>query len=228
MTREIDIEPHRAAERRSHMLDRCIVEIAARQHGVIVVSSCSASASRDMKSPSDPCAPAPADLWELRASEARQIDVTVMSDRRGDGTVCIHRDALDPSETMARQRIRVTKPLNPDRPGKRWAMSAARTNDPPSGLPTHDDNRPLNRSSSRTQRPTRHQEDAQGADQPRRGTWANAIRPELNVKMRIGGIRLQRSNPTGPAMRLWSPPIGELFASPAAECVTTASAWQAS
>jgi len=52
-----------------------------------------------------------ADLWELRASKEDETDVTVPSDRRGDATVRIHRDALDPPETMTRRGIRVTKPL---------------------------------------------------------------------------------------------------------------------
>jgi very-short-patch-repair endonuclease len=54
---------------------------------------------------------AAADVWELRASKESEIDVTVRSDRRGDATVRIRRDALDPSETMTRHGIRVTKPL---------------------------------------------------------------------------------------------------------------------
>lgn len=53
---------------------------------------------------------AAADLWELRASKEEKIDVTVHSDRRGDAIVHIHRDALDPSETMTRHGIRVTNP----------------------------------------------------------------------------------------------------------------------
>lgn len=52
-----------------------------------------------------------ADLWELRASKERDIDVTVPSDRRGDETVRVHRDQLDPRDTMTRDGIRVTKPL---------------------------------------------------------------------------------------------------------------------
>ena len=54
---------------------------------------------------------AAADLWELRSSKEDEIDVTVPTDRRGDATVRIHRDKLDPSETMTRDGIRVTKPL---------------------------------------------------------------------------------------------------------------------
>jgi very-short-patch-repair endonuclease len=54
---------------------------------------------------------AAADLWELRASREPEIDVTVPSDRRGDATVRIHRDAIDGTETMTRSGIRVTKPL---------------------------------------------------------------------------------------------------------------------
>ena len=50
-------------------------------------------------------------LWELRASKEDKTDVTVPLDRRGDASVRIHRDALDPSETMTRHGIRVTKPL---------------------------------------------------------------------------------------------------------------------
>jgi very-short-patch-repair endonuclease len=52
-----------------------------------------------------------ADLWELRASKEDQIDVTVASDRRGDATVRIRRDAFDDRDTMTRDGIRVTKPL---------------------------------------------------------------------------------------------------------------------
>ena len=52
-----------------------------------------------------------ADLWELRASKEREIEVTAPIQRRGDATVVIHRDALDPRETMTRHGIRVTKPL---------------------------------------------------------------------------------------------------------------------
>jgi very-short-patch-repair endonuclease len=52
-----------------------------------------------------------ADLWELRASKEDEIDVTVASDRRGDASVRIHREALGGSETMTRDGIRVTKPL---------------------------------------------------------------------------------------------------------------------
>jgi very-short-patch-repair endonuclease len=52
-----------------------------------------------------------ADLWELRPSKEDEIDVTVPADRRGDATVCIHRDALAPRDTMTRDGIRVTKPL---------------------------------------------------------------------------------------------------------------------
>src|SRR4051812_42315611 len=52
-----------------------------------------------------------ADLWELRASKEREVDVTVPSDRRGDAIVHIHRDRLDPTETMTRNGVRVTKPL---------------------------------------------------------------------------------------------------------------------
>jgi very-short-patch-repair endonuclease len=54
---------------------------------------------------------AAADLWELRASKESDIDVTVPTDRRGDASVRIRRDTLDPSETMTRNGIRVTKPL---------------------------------------------------------------------------------------------------------------------
>jgi very-short-patch-repair endonuclease len=54
---------------------------------------------------------AAADLWELRASRENEIDVTVPVDRRGDATVRVHRDKLDPSETITRDGIRVTKPL---------------------------------------------------------------------------------------------------------------------
>jgi very-short-patch-repair endonuclease len=150
MTREIDIEPHIAAERRSHMLDRRIAEIAARQHGVIsrpqllgigltrheiaariragrlhtlhrgVYAVGHRSVSREGRYLAAVLASgegavlshrAAADLWELRASKERDIDVTVMSDHRGDSKVCIHRDALDRSETMTRKGIRVTKPL---------------------------------------------------------------------------------------------------------------------
>jgi very-short-patch-repair endonuclease len=54
---------------------------------------------------------AAADLWELRASKEDETDVTVPTDRRGDAAVRIHRDQLDPRETMTRNGIRVTKPL---------------------------------------------------------------------------------------------------------------------
>ena len=54
---------------------------------------------------------AAADLWELRASKEDKTDVTATTDRRGDATVRIHRDALRGSETMTRHGIRVTKPL---------------------------------------------------------------------------------------------------------------------
>jgi very-short-patch-repair endonuclease len=54
---------------------------------------------------------AAADLLEMRASKEDEIDVTVPADRRGDATVRIHRDKLDPSETMVLDGIRVTKPL---------------------------------------------------------------------------------------------------------------------
>src|SRR3954469_4524025 len=52
-----------------------------------------------------------ADLWELRASKEREIDVTVRTDRRGDSSVTIHRGALDRIETATRNGIPVTKPL---------------------------------------------------------------------------------------------------------------------
>ena len=52
-----------------------------------------------------------ADLWELRASGEEETDVIVPVDRRGDATVRIRRDVLDPRETMTRHGIRVTKPL---------------------------------------------------------------------------------------------------------------------
>jgi Transcriptional regulator, AbiEi antitoxin len=54
---------------------------------------------------------AAADLWELRASREPRIDVTVRADRRGDPTVRIRRDQLDPTDAMTRNGIRVTKPL---------------------------------------------------------------------------------------------------------------------
>jgi very-short-patch-repair endonuclease len=54
---------------------------------------------------------AAADLWELRTSKEDEIDVTVPRDRRGDKTIRIHRDKLDPGDTMTRNGIRVTKPL---------------------------------------------------------------------------------------------------------------------
>src|SRR5215211_498232 len=52
-----------------------------------------------------------ADRWELRASKEPKIDVTVATDRRGDSTVTIHRNALDRIETTTRNGIQVTKPL---------------------------------------------------------------------------------------------------------------------
>jgi very-short-patch-repair endonuclease len=52
-----------------------------------------------------------ADLWELRATKEREIDVTVAADRRGDRSLRIHRDALNRTETISRDGIRVTKPL---------------------------------------------------------------------------------------------------------------------
>jgi very-short-patch-repair endonuclease len=52
-----------------------------------------------------------ADLWELRTAKERAVDVTVARNRRGDRTIRIHRDALDPAETMHRDGIPVTKPL---------------------------------------------------------------------------------------------------------------------
>jgi very-short-patch-repair endonuclease len=54
---------------------------------------------------------AAADLWELRATKEDEIDVTVAADRRGDSELRIHRDALAPNEVMRRNGIRVTKPL---------------------------------------------------------------------------------------------------------------------
>jgi very-short-patch-repair endonuclease len=54
---------------------------------------------------------AAADLWELRASKELEIDVIAPTHRRGDATLRIHQDTLDPSETMTRSGIRVTKPL---------------------------------------------------------------------------------------------------------------------
>src|SRR4051812_23403790 len=52
-----------------------------------------------------------ADLWDLRASKEREIDVIVPTHRRGDATIRVRQDALHPSETMTRDGIRVTKPL---------------------------------------------------------------------------------------------------------------------
>ena len=52
-----------------------------------------------------------ADLWELRTSKEPEIDVTTPTHRRGDAVVRIRHDQLDPSETMTRNGIRVTKPL---------------------------------------------------------------------------------------------------------------------
>ena len=53
---------------------------------------------------------AAADLWELRASKGGRIDVTARSDRRGDSALQIHRDVLEPGDTMTKDGIRVTKP----------------------------------------------------------------------------------------------------------------------
>src|SRR4051812_32604321 len=52
-----------------------------------------------------------ADLWELRATKERKIDVTVPSDRRGDRRVRIRRNWLAPSATTTRQGIPVTTAL---------------------------------------------------------------------------------------------------------------------
>ena len=54
---------------------------------------------------------AAADLWELRATKERKTDVTVSTDRRGDPSVRIHRDALNRTEITTRQGVRITKPL---------------------------------------------------------------------------------------------------------------------
>src|SRR5262249_50430718 len=54
---------------------------------------------------------AAADLWELRASKEDRTDVLVPRNRRGDARIRVHRDELDPAETMTRNAIRVTKPL---------------------------------------------------------------------------------------------------------------------
>jgi very-short-patch-repair endonuclease len=54
---------------------------------------------------------AAADLWELRATKERTIDVTVPTDRRGDAAVRIHRRAPQPHETTTRRGIPVTTPL---------------------------------------------------------------------------------------------------------------------
>ena len=52
-----------------------------------------------------------ADVWELRASKEREIDVIAPAHRRGDASVTVHAHAIDPSEITTRHRIRVTKPL---------------------------------------------------------------------------------------------------------------------
>jgi very-short-patch-repair endonuclease len=52
-----------------------------------------------------------ADLWEMRTSKEKKIDVIAPTHRRGDKLIRIHAHALDPSETMTRNGIRVTKPL---------------------------------------------------------------------------------------------------------------------
>src|SRR4051794_12294500 len=52
-----------------------------------------------------------ADLWELRASREPDIDVTAPMHRRGDASVRIRQNDLDPRDTMTRAGIRVTKPL---------------------------------------------------------------------------------------------------------------------
>jgi very-short-patch-repair endonuclease len=54
---------------------------------------------------------AAADVWEIRASKEREIDVTVPTDRRGDKIVRIHLAVVEPIETTTRNGIRVTKPL---------------------------------------------------------------------------------------------------------------------
>jgi hypothetical protein len=52
-----------------------------------------------------------ADLWELRAAKGDEIDVIATTHRRGDRSIRIHRNALDPRDTMTRNGIRVTRPL---------------------------------------------------------------------------------------------------------------------
>jgi very-short-patch-repair endonuclease len=52
-----------------------------------------------------------AELWELRASKGRWIDVTVPMKRRAPAGVRIHRTALEPTEITKRGPIPVTTPL---------------------------------------------------------------------------------------------------------------------
>jgi very-short-patch-repair endonuclease/predicted transcriptional regulator of viral defense system len=150
MPREIDKTHPLGGQRRSHLLDRRIAALAARQHGVVsheqlrriglspreierrveagrlhrlhrgVYAVGHPEVSREGRylaavlfAGEGACLShrSAADLWELRASKEDETDVTAASDRRGDATVRIRRDALDARETMTRDGIRVTKPL---------------------------------------------------------------------------------------------------------------------
>jgi very-short-patch-repair endonuclease len=52
-----------------------------------------------------------ADLWELRATKELKIDVIAPTHRRGDRVIRVHAHVIEPTETTTRHGIAITKPL---------------------------------------------------------------------------------------------------------------------
>jgi hypothetical protein len=98
MAREIDIDRNYSGQLPSRAIDlsregRYLAAVLAAGEGAVLSHR------------------AAADLWELRASKGGRIDVTARSDRRGDHSLLIHRDAIADADTMTHNGIPVTKPL---------------------------------------------------------------------------------------------------------------------
>jgi very-short-patch-repair endonuclease len=151
---------------------------------------------------------AAADLWELRASKEPKVDVIAPTHRRGDSGIRVHANELDARDTTTRNDIRVTKPLRtlldlaacvPDNELERAIRQAVyRRLTTTTLLAEEAQERPGRRGTKKLRRALINLGEAPG--QTRSDLEQDFLpflrkhrlpMPELNVRMRVRGIKLE-------------------------------------